>query len=62
MYRRGIPFSPIKCWGKKVRLAEMIMLMKLTVSHLLLKFIEVNSLSQKIILEMMEKITPIERT
>ena len=62
MYRRGIPFSPIKCWGKKVKLVEIIILMKLIIIQLLLKLKFVNKGIQKINLDKIEKITPIDNT
>lgn len=36
IYRRGIPLSPKKCWGKNVILVEIMILIKLIINHLLL--------------------------
>lgn len=62
IYRRGIPFNPKKCCGKKVKLVDVIILIKLIIIQLLLKLKFVRSGNQKIILDKMEKITPIEST
>lgn len=62
MYRRGIPFNPKKCCGKKVKFVEVIILIKLIIIQLLLKLKLVNSGNQKINLEIIEKITPIDNT
>lgn len=61
-YRRGIPFKPIKCWGKNVKLIEINILIKL-IFNMFLFIIKLNiSGNQKIILERIENTTPIERT
>lgn len=61
MYRRGIPFNPIKCWGKNVILVEKIIFKKLIINQLLLKLELINRGSQKIIIVIIEKITPIDK-
>lgn len=62
IYRRGIPFNPIKCCGKKVKLVEVIILIKLIIIQLLLKLKFVSKGIQKINLDKIEKITPIDNT
>jgi len=39
-YRRGIPFNPKKCWGKKVRFTPTNIKINWTFSHLLFILIE----------------------
>ena len=48
MYRRGIPFIPKKCWGKKVKLIEKNKLIKLIFNQLLFKEIFIINGDQKI--------------
>jgi len=61
-YRRGIPFRPKKCWGKKVRLIEINRLIKLIFNILFFNMLFVNIGNQKIILEKIENTTPIDNT
>jgi len=62
IYRRGIPFKPIKCWGKNVRLIDMNRLIKL-IFNMFLFIIIFNIIGiQKIILDKIENTTPIDRT
>jgi len=62
IYRRGIPFSPIKCCGKNVRLIDINILIKLILS-IFLFIVVLNKIgNQKIILDRIENTTPIDRT
>ena len=61
MYRRGIPFKPIKCCGKNVIFVEIIILKKLIIIQLLLIFeLFINGIQNNIIVKI-EKITPIDK-
>lgn len=62
MYRRGIPLIPKKCWGKNVKLMEINRLKKLIFNQLLFNLIFINKGDQKMKLEKIEKITPIDST
>lgn len=62
MYRRGIPFKPKKCCGKNVKFVEIIVFKKITINQLLFRFELLIKGNQKIILEIIEKITPIDKT
>lgn len=62
IYRRGIPLSPRKCWGKNVMLIEMNRLIKLIFSMLFFIILLVNKGNQKIILDKIENTTPIDNT
>lgn len=62
IYRRGIPFNPIKCWGKNVMLIETNKLIKLIFSIFLFIILFVIIGYQKIILERIENTTPIDNT
>lgn len=62
MYRRGIPFSPNICCGKKVILIDKKILIKLIFTKFLFREeLNING-NQKINLEIIEKITPIDNT
>jgi hypothetical protein len=62
IYRRGIPFNPKKCWGKKVILVDIKIFKKLMFLQLLFIFELFNKGIQKIIIVKIEKITPIDNT
>lgn len=62
MYRRGIPFKPIICWGKKVKLIDMNKLIKLIIRKFLFNDKLNNNGNQKIKLEKIENTTPIDKT
>lgn len=62
IYRRGIPFNPIKCWGKNVKLIEINKFTKLIFNILFFIMLFVISGYQKIILDKIENTTPIDKT
>lgn len=62
IYRRGIPFKPIKCWGKNVILIDKNKLIKLIFNMFLLIITFIIIGIQKIILDKIEKTTPIDNT
>lgn len=45
-YRRGIPFNPKKCWGKKVRFTPINIVIKWIFNHWGLREIPVNNGNQ----------------
>lgn len=62
IYRRGIPFNPRKCWGKKVRLIDRKRFKKLIFKKFLF-IVKLNNIgNQKMNLDKIEKITPMDNT
>lgn len=61
-YRRGIPLIPKKCCGMNVKLVDKNKLMKLVIIQLLFMFKFIIDGIQYTILEIIVKITPIDKT